>query len=341
VADLLPADYAQFLADLKTRIRVAQTKAVLALNSEMMALYFDVGRMFVEKQETLRWGDVVVGQIARDLKVEFPEMTGFSRSKLFEMRQFFLAYRGLGPILPQAVGQIPWGHNLLLLHKLKDTQTRLWYAEQTTQNGWSRAVLTYQIETDLHGRQTSELKSHNFARTLPAPDSDLAAQLLKDSYVFDFLSLGPDAKERDLEGGLLEKIRDFLLELGAGFAFMGSQVHLEVGGQDFYVDLLFYHHRLRCLVAIDLKMEEFSPSFVGQLGFYLAVLDDTLKHPQDGPTIGLLLCKSRNRIVAEYALREMGKPLGVADYSFQNALPAPQEWEKLLAQDEDEAQEVD
>jgi len=276
-----------------------------------------------------------VGQIARDLKAEFPQMTGFSRPKLFEMRQFFLAYRDLGPTVSQAVRQIPWGHNLLLLHKLKDTQTRLWYAQQTTENGWSRAVLTYQIETDLHGRQTSELKTHNFARTLPAPDSDLAAQLLKDSYIFDFLSLGPDAKERDLEGGLLERIRDFLLELGQGFAFMGSQVHLEVGGQDFYVDLLFYHHRLRCLVAIDLKMEEFSPSFVGQLGFYLAVLDDKLKHPQDGPTIGLLLCKGRNRVVAEYALRGVEKPLGIADYRFQNALPAPNEWEKLLGTNEE------
>ena len=252
-------------------------------------------------------------QIARDLKAEFPDMKGFSRSKLFEMRQFYLAYREGSSIVPQPVGQIPWGHNLLLLHKLKDPQQRLWYAEQTIENGWSRAVLTYQIETDLYARQTSALKSHNFARTLPAPDSDLAAQILKDSYVFDFLSLSPDAKKRDLEAGLLEKIRDFLLELGSGFAFMGSQYHLEVGGQDFYVDLLFYHHQLRCLIAIDLKMDDFSPSFVGQLGFYCAVLDDKVKHAQDGPTIGLLLCKSRNRVVVEYALRDAVTPLGIAD----------------------------
>lgn len=200
-----------------------------------------------------------------------------------------------------------------------------------------RAVLTYQIETDLYGRSTSPLKSHNFARTLPAPDSDLAAQMLKDSYVFDFLTLGPDAKERDLENGLLGKIHDFLLELGSGFAFMGSQYHLEVGGQDFYVDLLFYHHQLRCLVAIDLKMDDFSPAFVGQLGFYCAVLDDKVRHAQDGPTVGLLLCKSRNRIVAEYALRDAGKPLGVADYTLAGALPAPADWEELLASDDENA----
>ncbi len=339
MADLISTDYAQFLADLKTRIRTAQVKAALAVNSELVALYFDVGRLIVEKQEMLKWGDAIIAQVAKDLKAEFPLMTGFSRSKLFEMRQFYLAYQEFGPIVPQAVGQIPWGHNILLLHKLKDPQIRLWYAEQTIGNGWSRAVLTYQIETDLHGRQTSELKSHNFERTLPAPDSDLAAQLLKDTYVFDFLSLGPDAKERDLEAALIEKIRDFLLELGSGFAFMGSQYHLEAGGQDFYVDLLFYHHRLRCLVAIDLKMEEFSPSFVGQLGFYLAVLDDTIKHAQDGPTIGLLLCKSRNRVVVEYSLRGAQKPLGVADYTHSNALPEPEAWERLLSQSDDNQDE--
>ena len=195
--------------------------------------------------------------------------------------------------------------------------------------------MIYQIETNLYARQTSELKSHNFARTLPAPDSDLAAQILKDSYVFDFLSLGPDAHERDLEAGLLKKIRDFLLELGSGFAFMGSQYHLEVGGQDFYVDLLFYHHQLRCLLAIDLKMTDFSPSFVGQLGFYCAVLDDKVKHAQDGPTIGLLLRKSRNRVVVEYALRDAATPLGIADYTHSGELPTPAVLQQLLAPDEE------
>ena len=356
MADLVSTGYASFLADLKTRIRTAQTKAALSVNRELLALYFDIGRLLVEKQETLKWGDAVVSQIALDLKSEFPTMTGFSQRNLYRMRAFFLAYRdiepsiqqsvgqipiipqpvGQSPILPQAVAQIPWGHNILLLEKEKDPQKRLWYAEKTIENGWSRAVLTYQLETDLHARQTSEHKSHNFDRTLPPLQSDLATALLKDEYVFDFLSLAEDAKERDLEAALLLKIRDFLLELGQGFAFMGSQYHLEVGGQDFYVDLLFYHHKLRCLVAIDLKIEDFVPSFVGQLGFYLAVLDDKVKHVQDGPTIGLLLCKNRNHIVVEYALSNSNQPMAVADYRFSNALPAPQQWEQLLADEIEE-----
>lgn len=338
MADLISTDYASFLADLKTRIRTAQTKAALSVNRELIALYFDVGRLLVEKQETLQWGDAVITQVARDLKSEFPGMTGFGRANLFSMRQFYLAYRDLGPIVQQAVGQIPWGHNVLLLSKEKDPQKRLWYAGKTIENGWSRAVLTYQLETDLHARQTSERKSHNFNRTLPPPESDLAAALLKDEYVFDFLALAEDVKERELESALLTRIRDFLLELGQGFAFMGSQYHLEVGGQDFYLDLLFYHHKLRCLVAIDLKTEEFAPSFIGQIGFYAAVLDDKVKHPQDGPTIGLLLCKSRNRVVVEYALRDQTAPLAVADYRFGSALPAPEQWEQLLA-DESETGE--
>lgn len=287
----------------------------------------------MEKQETLQWDDGVVAQIARDLKQEFPGITGFGRSNLFSMRQFYLAYRDEGPIVQQAVGQIPWGHNVLLLSKEDDGKKRLWYAEKIIEHGWSRAVLTHQIEIDLYGRQTSENKSHNFARTLLPLQSDLAASLLKDEYVFDFLSLGESAKEHDLEAALLEKIRNFLLELGQGFAFIGSQYHLKVGGQDFYVDLLFYHHRLRCLVAIDLKMEDFSPSFVGQLGFYLAVLDDKVRHPQDAPTIGLLLCKNRNRVVVEYALQGSQQPMTVADYCHSNGLPAPEQWEQLLAEE--------
>ena len=336
MADLVSTDYVGFLADLKTRIRTAQTHAALSVNRELIALYFDIGRLLIEKQETLKWGDAVIAQIARDLKREFPELIGFSRSKLFSMRQFYLAYRDMGPIVPQAVGQIPWGHNIVLLEKEKDPQKRLWYAEKTIENGWSRAVLTYQLETNLHARQTSAQKSHNFDRTLPPPQSDLVAALLKDEYVFDFLSLAEDVKERDLEAALLLKIRDFLLELGQGFAFMGSQYHLEVGGQDFYVDLLFYHHKLRCLVAVDLKIEDFAPSFVGQLGFYLAVLDDKVKHPQDSPTIGLLLCKNRNHIVAQYALSSSNQPMAVADYRFAGALPAPEQWEQLLADEEND-----
>jgi predicted nuclease of restriction endonuclease-like (RecB) superfamily len=261
----------------------------------------------------------VLERLAADLHVAFPDVHGFSRRDLGYMRSFAAAYRD-GVFVQQLVAQIPWGHNVRILDKVKDAPVREWYARQTIEHGWSRDVLVHQIESRLYERQGGALT--NFERTLPAPQSELARQLLKDPYNFDFLMMGKDAHERDLERGLLEDLREFLLELGVGFAFVGSQYHLEVGEQDFYIDLLFYHLRLRCFVVIDLKMGAFQPEYVGKINFYLSVVDDVLRQEGDAPSVGLLLCKTKDRVVAEYALRDIAKPIGVSDYQITDALSA-------------------
>ena len=234
------------------------------------------------------------------------------------MRAFAEAYPD-EQIVQQLAGQIPWFHNCTLLDKVKNPTERVWYIQQTIEYGWSRNVLVHQIESGLYRRQGKA--TTNFDRTLPKPQSELAQQLLKDPYNFDFLSLGKDALERDLEQALIDHIRDFLLELGVGFAFVGSQYHFEVGGQDFYIDLLFYHLRLRCYVVVDLKMSDFQPEFSGKMNFYLSATDDLLRHPDDQPSIGIILCKSKNQVIAEYALRDLSKPIGVSAYQLQSALP--------------------
>lgn len=279
-------------------------------------LYWQIGREILVRQGQEGWGAKVVSRLAKDLKQEFPEMTGFSPRNLKYMRAFAEAWESES-IVQQVVAQIPWGHNVRLLDKVSDPAVRLWYAQQTIAYGWSRAVLEHQIETQLYQRQGKAIT--NFEATLPKPQSNLANQLLKDPYTFDFLSLGAEAQERDLERALVERIRDFLLELGVGFAFVGSQYHLEIGGQDFYIDLLFYHLRLRCFVAIELKINEFKPEYSGKVRFYVSVIDDLLRHPEDRPTIGLILCKSRNQTIAEYALRDVNKPIAIARY--QQELP--------------------
>ncbi len=330
--------YHAILSAQKARIQSSQIKAALSVNREMILLYLDIGQQIVERQEQAGWGSAVLDRLSQDLQVVFPGISGFSRRNLYRMRALYLAYRDTPEIVPQLVAQIPWGHNVVLLEKVKDPEQRAWYIQQTLENGWSRAILVHQIETDLYGRQVAAAKITNFSVTLPPPQSDLAQQALKDPYIFDFLSLGKEAHERDLERGLLERIKDFLLELGAGFAFMGSQYHLEVGGQDFYVDLLFYHHRLRCLVAIDLKMDDFKPEYAGKMNFYLSALDDLVRHEEDAPSVGLVLCKGKNRTIAEYALRDMAKPIGVAEYrlthtlpgNLARALPDPADLERLM-----------
>lgn len=311
--------YDQVFEDLKERIRTAQVKATLSVNNELISLYWDIGKEIVAKQETAGWGDAVLEKLSLDLKKEFSTVQGFSRRNLYRMRALYLAYRHLSEFVPQAVAQIPWGHNIFLLEKLKNPDERLWYAAATTVNGWSRNVLALQIGSKLHERQGKAIT--NFAGTLPTPQSDLAQNLLKDPYNFDFLTLATDARERELEMGLTEHIRQFLLELGIGFAFVGSQVKLEVGGDDFYLDLLFYHLKLRCYVVIDLKMGEFTPEFAGKMNFYLSSVDDLLRHTDDQPSIGLILCKTKNQIVAEYALRDMNKPIGVSGYQITESLP--------------------
>lgn len=321
--DAFPAHsdaYRGWLESLKTRIRGARLQAALSVNSELITLYWHIGREILERQTQHGWGAKVVDRLAVDLRVAFPESRGFSSANLRYMRSFAAAWPEAA-ICQRVVGRLPWGQNIELL-RIKDSEIRLWYAEATLSNGWSRPVLAAQIDTGLHTRQGKAIT--NFERALPPETSDLAQQVLKDPYQFDFLTLAPAARERDLERALIGRVRDLLLELGKGFAFVGSRYPLAIGGQDFYVDLLFYHRRLRCLVAVDLKMGPFQPEHAGKMNFYLAALDDRDREPGDGPSIGLILCREHNRLVVEYALRAMEAPIGVASYhlSLPEALPA-------------------
>ncbi|MBF0628945.1 MAG: DUF1016 family protein [Magnetococcales bacterium] len=313
-----PIGYAEWLAELKTRIHTAQQRAALAVNRELVLLYWQIGRDILERQEREGWGAKVIERLAHDLRTAFPEMKGFSRANLMYMRAFAEAWPD-GQIVQQAVGQLPWGHNLVLLTRLKNPQQRLAYARRAIEHGWSRATLNIHVETRLLEREGKALT--NFESRLPASGSDLARQTLKDPYLFDFLDVGQEAGEREIETALVQHVTRFLMELGAGFAFVGQQVHLEVGGEDFFVDLLFYHLKLRCYVVIELKAEKFKPDHLGQLGFYLTAVDMQMKTEQDAPTIGLLLCKSKNKVVAEYALRDSAKPMGVAEYQLLASLP--------------------
>ena len=314
----LTKDYAEFLQSLKQRISNAQIKAALAVNRELILLYWQIGREILERQKAQGWGAKIVEQISEDLRGAFPEMKGFSTRNLKYMRKFAEIWSN-EQFVQQTAAQIPWFHNCVILDKAKTHQEREFYIHKTIENGWSRNVLVLQIERKLFERQGKAVT--NFELTLPKPQSDLAVQLLKDPYNFDFLTLHDAAVERDLESGLLENIRKFLLELGVGFAFVGSQYHLEIGGEDFYIDLLFYHLKLRSFVVIDLKMGKFKPEFAGKMNFYLSAVDDLLKHETDQPSIGLILCKEKNGIVAEYALRKMQSPIGISEMLWLEKLP--------------------
>ena len=309
--EVVPPDYERFLADVKARIQSAQVRATLAVNAELVQLYWTIGRDILARQREQGWGAKIVQRLADDLRAAFPGVGGFSRANLMYMRAFAAAYPDL-PFVQRAVGQIPWGHNIALIERVKDPTERLWYAGQSVAYGWSRAVLVHQIESDLYSRQGKA--ANNFQRTLPPPQSDLARELLKDPYHFDFLTLAPDAVERELENGLLDHVQKFLLELGTGFAFVGRQVPLEVDGEDFFLDLLFYHLRLRCFIVIDLKTGDFKPEHGGKMNFYLSAVDDRLKHATDQPSIGLILCKTAKKTIAEYALRDLAKPVGVTPH---------------------------
>lgn len=314
-----PDGYADWLADLKRRIHAAQQRAALAVNHELLLLYWNIGRDILARQADQGWGAKVIERLAHDLRTAFPEMKGFSRANLMYMRAFAAAWPD-AEIVQQAVGRLPWGHNLVLLTRLKDPQQRLAYAESAIAHGWSRNVLNIHIETRLLEREGKAVT--NFEASLPKPQSDLARESLKDPYRLDFLGLGREAGEREIENALVKHVTEFLLELGAGFAFVGRQVLLDVGGDEFFIDLLFYHLKLRCYVVIELKGGKFKPEHLGQLSFYLTAVDAQVKHPQDAPTIGLLLCKSKNKVVAEYALRDNTRPIGVAEYQLVESLPA-------------------
>ncbi|MFL4994609.1 MAG: YhcG family protein, partial [Microvirga sp.] len=299
--------YTALLSELKERIRAARLRAAVAVNQELILLYWSIGSDILVRQATEGWGARVIDRLGEDLRRAFPEMTGLSGRNLKYMRAFAEAYPDQ-EIVQQVVARLPWGHNVRLVEAVKDPAERLWYARKAIEHGWSRNILVHQIESGLYHRQGKAIT--NFERTLPAPQSELARELVKDPYSFDFLALGPDMSERQLERSLLDHLRSLILELGKGFAFVGSQYPLQVGGQDYYLDLLFYHLRLRCFVVLELKIEEFKPEFAGKMNFYLSAVDDQLRHETDGPSIGIILCKGKNAVVVEYALRDSAKPMG-------------------------------
>lgn len=352
--------YRDLLADIKTRVRQAQHKAVLSANAEMILMYWDIGRMIAARQEREGWGAGVIPRLAVDLKNELPEEKGFSERNIKLMVQFYQTYpdtltigqppvaqisdgkapRSIGqppvaqlpstaPIVPQAAAQltmiqravfsVSWAHNIILIQKIKDLPTRLWYARQTLEHGWSRDALAIEIKNRSHERAGAAIT--NFDATLPQAHASLAQSLLKDPYLFDFFTLDEPFHERELETGLLAHIQKFLIELGSGFAFVGRQYPLAVSDREFYLDLLFYHLHLRCFVVVDLKKGDFKPEYAGKMNFYCSVVDDQLRKPQDAPTLGLILCQTKDRILAEYALRDIHKPIGIADYELTRALP--------------------
>jgi predicted nuclease of restriction endonuclease-like (RecB) superfamily len=362
---MLDNSYKDWLIELKQKVRTAQLKAAVAVNTELIMLYWDLGKMITEKQTA--WGSKFLEQLSQDLRTEFPDMQGFSERNLKYCRQFYQFYvpsieQQLVAQLKQAnqtndttqivspenfitvfrqqpVAQIPWGHNILIFSKSKRADEAEFYAGQTLQNGWSRNILSHQINANLFQRQGKAI--HNFQNTLPEITSDLAHQMIKDPYQFDFLALTDNYKERELENALVSNITNFLLELGSGFAYIGRQVPLMIGDQEYFIDLLFYHLKLRAYVVVELKTTDFIPEYAGKLSFYLSAANDLLKHPTDNPTIGLMICKNKNNIIAEYALKDINQPIGVSEYQlsklfpeeFKSSLPTIEEIEKELSSD--------
>jgi len=336
----LDKSYLEFINDLKNQIKTSRVKAHLAVNRELVLLYFRIGQSILKKQEEEGWGSKVIDRISLDLRSEFSEMKGLSVTNLDYMRRFatfLISQQPAGELESLPFFQIPWGHNLVLLDQVSEEKHRLWYANQTIGNAWSRNVLTHQIKSNLYDRQTTLNKTHNFDLTLPSPQSDLATDLLKDEYNFEFLR-GSDFKEKELEDHLTENIVKFLLELGKGFAFIGRQYNVQVGGQDFFIDLLFYNIELRCFVVIELKTGEFKPEYAGKLGFYLSVIDEKLKKDQDQNTIGIILCTKNNKEVSKHSVRYMMKPIGVSEYKIaeeitdkkiKEIVPSADEMEKI------------
>lgn len=316
--DDTPTGYSQWLGELKDRIGSAQKRTVQAVNHELVLLYWQIGNDILTRQNEQGWGAKIVDRLSFDLRLAFPDMKGFSRANLMYMRAFAEAWSE-EQIVQQLVGQLPWGHNLELLTKLKEPDDRIAYAKLAIEHGWSRNALVNHIELQTAKRIGNS--QTNFSLTLPKPMSDLAHEAMKDPYKLDFLGLGAESQEREIEKAIATHLTDFLLELGSGFAFVGKQVHLEIGGDDFYIDLLFYHTKLHCYVVIELKTGDFKPEHLGQLSFYISAVDNKLRTSEDAPTIGLLLCKSKNKLVVEYALQDIHKPMGVSEYQLTKAIP--------------------
>ena len=318
----LPSNYVEVLNEIKRRIQEERLRVVLSANSAMVLLYWDIGQLILARQEQEGWGAKVIDRLSHDLSEAYPDMKGFSSRNLLFMRGMAAAYPDRQKV-KQLVSQLPWGHIIRLLQRIKDSDIREWYMLQAVEHGWSRSVLELQIDGQAHARQGKALT--NFPATLPPANSDMASQAFKDPYLFDFLGTADPRREREVEQALVDHIQRFLLELGSGFAFVGRQVHLEFESKDYYVDLLFYHLTLRSYVVIELKAVPFDPGFVGKLNMYLSAVDDLLRHPDDKPTIGLLLCRSKDRIVVEYALRDVRKPIGVSEWETRLVEELPDE----------------
>ena len=310
--------YISTLENIKKQISESRIKAALSVNAEMICLYWKIGFMILERQKESKWGDKILETLSKDLSEAFPDMKGFSKRNIFYMRRFAEIYSDF-QFVQQAAAQIPWFHNILIIQASDSTKEREFYIKETIKNGWSRNVLEMQVKSDLYNRQGKTI--NNFKKTLSPTQSDLVNQTLKDPYIFDFLTIGKEASEREIEKELINYITKFLLELGKGFAFLGQQYHLEVDEEDYYIDLLFYHTHLKCHVVVELKADKFKPEYAGKLNFYLSALDAKLKRDDDNPSIGLLLCQDKKGLTAEYSLRDINKPIGLANYKITEKLP--------------------
>ncbi len=339
-------EYKKWLNELKSKIKSSQIKAALSVNSELIKLYWEIGKMIVDKQKESKWGSGFIEQLAQDLRNEFPGLKGFSQTNIYAMRQFYLFYNQPDKNFHQLGGKsiegiyqnllfVPWRHHILIIQKSESVEEAIFYINKTIENNWSRAVLEYQIETNLYERQGKAVT--NFKNTLPHPESDLAQQLLKDPYNFDFITLSEKAREKDLENELIRHLTEFLLELGKGFAYMGKQYRLKVGEKEFFTDLLFYHTKLKAYVIIELKMTEFQPEFIGKLNFYITAIDQTIKDKTDNPTIGILLCRTKDNVVVDFSIKDINKAIGVSEFSYKQLpeeirkqLPSENEWKQIL-----------
>jgi predicted nuclease of restriction endonuclease-like (RecB) superfamily len=312
--------YQNLLTEIKDSIRHAQVRAGQYVNRAMIELYWHIGKTITERQETEGWGKSVVERLSQDLKTEFPNLEGFSARNMWDMRLLYLTYRDY-PILRQLVAEIPWSHNILIMSKIKDAQEQQFYLEATAQFGWSRAILHNQIKANAYKTLKTAEKAHNFQQTLSANLAEQAHEALKSEYNLDFLGLTSLVKERELESQLLQHIKEFLLEMGYGFAFLGSQYKIKLGENEYFIDLLFYHRGLQCLVALELKITKFIPEYAGKMNFYLEVLDDMVRMPHENPSIGIILCAEKDDLEVEYSLRSQNKPIGVAEYKLYEQLP--------------------
>ncbi len=317
--NVITDEYYVWLESIKQKIGSAQLKAAVAVNAELLHLYWDVGKEITAKQDEAKWGDAILEQLSIDLRIAFPNIKGFSKRNLYAIRQWYLFYKTTFKIVPQPVAQIPWGHNRLIISKIRNIDEALFYAQATVQNGWSREQLEIQIQNRYYTTKGKAIT--NFTNKLPPPQSQLAIETLKNPYNFDFLGLEDDALEREIEDAMMNHITRFLMELGKGFAFVGRQFPVQISETEYYIDMLFYHLHLRCFVVVELKAGKFKAEYAGKLNFYLSAIDTQLKHTDDKPSIGLILCRSKDKIEAEYSLRDIHKPIGISEFNLTQALP--------------------